>query len=574
LPGNASSLTARLLNNASGNITLTGTNPSSNTNGMLIGANTNIFAGGTLAVTSKLKALTTGGTLVLSSSVSGSAKTITINGSGVNIGAGVNFASINNTTINNTNSAGNLLIGDNVQLLAGALIPGPNPPAPPATGNLQPTQIASKGALTLSTNGQGTQIGNSDSFTSNGGDLRLTVTAVAGALTVGTNNQFVANGGNIFIFAKDNITGSTGNFFHARSVGTAAANSTGGGIEVGSGLTTSTNLLSALNLKLPQANPSANALGVGVVYNNTVPNPGTTGIIKANVSTGTVNLTHNGGPASLNLQSGGAQVFDAQGGTTVQFDGATFQTEGLKPIAMTSTIDSEQDSTTPLMLENSGSDTTAISVGDRNAQLRLLELADGTSSISSVDQETLQSRFGSKLNAQLYAKPQTNFLYANNKIRLTKGELFVNATSASVELKTDAADIQAGKGALVSVRTLQGSTYVKSCSGSSTVNVIINGKTFALNTGEELLVTDHKPDDSEIHPADGIGRRQTSTSMAGRHYVTISDFAIITMLSQSDALAQVVHASDSESKRLLNSILKRAAAVDTVMKYRGAYSAK
>src|SRR5205823_474448 len=126
--------------------------------------------------------------------------------------------------------------------------------------------------------------GNGNSLTSNGSDVQIT--AATGALNIGTNNKFTANGGNILLFAKGNIGSatSTGNIFNARSVGDTASKSTGGGIEIGSGLTTSANLSKAFALKNVPAggiNPAPGALGSGVVYSS---NNG--GVIEANVSVG------------------------------------------------------------------------------------------------------------------------------------------------------------------------------------------------------------------------------------------------------------------------------------------------
>ena len=64
--------------------------------------------------------------------------------------------------------------------------------------------------------------------------------------------------------------------------------------------------------------------------------------------------------------------------------------------------------------------------------------------------------------------------------------------------------MRATKGALASVKSIQGSTYVRSCSGLGTVSVTVNGKSIELNPGEEVLVTNHKPDESEIRPGDGL----------------------------------------------------------------------
>jgi hypothetical protein len=464
-----------------------------------------------------------------------------------------------------------------VVLSAGSLNNNPTPP--PSTGNLLPSQIATKGSLILSAGGSVDVSGNDNQLTSNGNDLKITATT--STVKFGTANQIVANGGNILVFAKGSITGSTNNFFHARSVGdptspSTSAASTGGGIEIGSGLTSSTNLTAALALKQPIAvpNPPAGALGPGVVYigNNL-------GVIKANFpSTGPspINLnSQNTIPATLTLTRG-AIIFDAQGGTQNQFDGGMFQTEALKPIAMVSPLEPEEanNSTLPVILRSTESGATAVAVGNYNAELHIIEMPDGSSTIAAANQESLQSKVTGKHFAQIYARPNTHFVHTNGSVRLNRGEVFVNAAANSVELKTELATVQALKGALLSVRTIQGNTYIRSCSSAGTVQVNVDGKTFAINPGEEMLLTNHRPDESEVRPTDGIGRRQSTTTVVGSHYVTISDFAIITMLSGSDALAELVHSKDANAKRLLGQLLKTAASVSTVTSYRGAYNAR
>jgi len=106
------------------------------------------------------------------------------------------------------------------------------------------------------------------------------------------------------------------------------------------------------------------------------------------------------------------------------------------------------------------------------------------------------------------------------------------------------------------------------------VSVKVGGKSIELNPGEEVLVTNHKPDETEIHPSDGLGRRLSHSIAVGPHFITVSEFAIITMLSNSDSLAGGVHSNAAANKRLVDRLLKTAATVDVVLKYKGAYTAK
>jgi hypothetical protein len=104
----------------------------------------------------------------------------------------------------------------------------------------------------------------------------------------------------------------------------------GGGIEIGSGLTSSDNIAFAFRLP-PGTAPAPSALGTNVVINNA---GGTGGAVVSNTTSGgVVNLSLSGSlPAALNLQ-GGAIVIDAIGSQSgVELDGGSFSVEALRPI--------------------------------------------------------------------------------------------------------------------------------------------------------------------------------------------------------------------------------------------------
>lgn len=400
-----------------------------------------------------------------------------------------------------------------------------------ASGNVPPANIVSKGILSLKAPVVNIA-DNGSSLTSNGGNLQ--VTAMTGNLSVGTNNNFTANGGNIVMLAKSNVTGSTGNAFTAYSTGTTASNSKGGGIEIGSGLTSSSKVVAALasnpmTLPVPPALLSSLASTPANLTVNI-----TQGVIKANITGvgSSIDLTNGGANAVLNMpgaglpgQQGGAQVFDAAAGTSVKFDGGTFNTAGLKPISM------EEQSA--VVLQSSSI----------NANHKM---------------------------AKIYSSPGANFVQRDDgSIDLSKGELFID-TIKPLHISSESVSVSASANALLSIKTVQGNTYVKSCSGSGKVTVTIDGTTVSLNPGEELVVSNHKPDSSEVHPSDGIGRRNSRTIRTDNHHIAIHDFAIISMLANSNALPPLRTASN-EHKQLLSRLLKTAATIDVVLKHRGAY---
>jgi hypothetical protein len=122
----------------------------------------------------------------------------------------------------------------------------------------------------------------------------------------------------------------------ASAAGTSSANSKGGGIEIGSGLTRGSQLPAAFRLPGGTA-PSAGSLGDNVVINN---GGNMLGVVLANTSGGgTIDLTTPGSTgATLNLNRG-AIVFDAIGpGASVQLDGGTFSVQAFKPVAFGAAI--------------------------------------------------------------------------------------------------------------------------------------------------------------------------------------------------------------------------------------------
>ncbi len=454
-----------------------------------------------------------------------------------------------------------LTVDTGATLTAGMLSPGA-----PASGNLSPLNISSPGSISLSS--AKIIVGNNDTFKSNGGDLKVTANNLT--IDVGTNNIFEANGGNIQMLAKGVVTVQSGNTFHARSVGTqaTAASSTGGGIELGSGLTSSANLITAFS-KSPGTNPSTiNALGLNVVYTGN-----NLGVIQKNVSgAGVTNLNStNASPSTLILNTGGAQVFDAQGsGSAVNVDNSTFRTEALRPIALLSPVEANRESLTSLTLAMKRTGTTCeIKVGQHAAKLRVFGI-EGHEAIVPADESPIE--LGKQI-AQVYASPKAQLTHSTDGLSLQKGELFINA-SARIRVRTSSAEIHALKGALASVRVLDGITYIRACGASGTVSAIVAGQPIALGSGEEMVISNHKPDDSEIRPSDGLGRRNTHTIAYGSKYVTISDFSIISMVSNHETLFAFHNSENSSEKKLLDRLLKTAATVDIVLKHRGAYASK
>lgn len=547
-----------------------------------------VNSGASTSITTSRSSLEVSGTAI-SAATTGTIRGVT----GVTLDTAASAKSLNSLSISSIGVGSTLTINGattGATLSAGELN---NSPAPPATGNLDNAPgskpILENGTLTLSAPIVDLASASS-SFTSNGGNVDITATGVGvgtGTLTVGATNTFSANGGNIQLLAKSNVAGGTGDIFNARSVGNPAnaATNIGGGVEVGSGLTVSSNVLVAL-ASVPTSSATVSTLEtkIGTTNVNIGNAPASSpGVLKVTISglSSTINLNgsilnFNANPNTLGSQ-GGAQVFDAEGNTSVQFGaGTTFNTAALKPISMVSGISTaEQETALQIQEQGDGTGSSLVSAGD---ELAVLELSNGVNGTSVV--EPVVSAAGSlskpavKLrSARVFASPRSSFVHhKDGSIDLSRGELCVSALQPA-GIVSNGVTVLANAGGIVSVKSIQGNTYVRACSSAGTVAVKINGTTIKLNAGEEMIVTAHKPDRTELRPADGISRRNLRTMQVADRYVALCDFAIISMLSNGGALVGLQHSNDSTNKHLLSRMLKTAATVDTVLNYRGAYEA-
>jgi hypothetical protein len=250
---------------------------------------------------------------------SGSTLTATAGG---NMTVNSNLTAGTNLAVTTTGKTSVYNIGNGVTLSAGSLTA-----TAPASGTLAKTDIAKAGSITLKAS-NGMTIGNNETFTSNGANL--TISSTAGNISMGSQLNFTANGGNIQALAKGTLTAdsTSASTWNARAVGTSTS-STGGGIEVGSGLSSSSGVVGAFSKKAGTQPSNLAVLGSPTV---TAPN---NGAIVANITTGTptptVNLSQ-GTASTLDLTNKGAMVFDAVGnGASVTMGNTTFTTTAFKP---------------------------------------------------------------------------------------------------------------------------------------------------------------------------------------------------------------------------------------------------
>lgn len=215
-------------------------------------------------------------------------------------------------------------------------------PTAPSTGNLSKNDIAKMFDGVTAKAGSISIISGSKTMphsiavlanaklTSNGGNVSL---ASFNDISLSTPATISANGGNVFLLAMGSVEDSNNVFssnvvkVSARAIGTAAS-STGGVIEIGSGLTAPT--IASPPAQTSTVSQSALTRGPGSVTING------TGALKVNVSSqGKVELNNYSNSAVINM-SGGAIVIDAKSttpGKGVIFDGIQLDVSAFKPIA-------------------------------------------------------------------------------------------------------------------------------------------------------------------------------------------------------------------------------------------------
>jgi hypothetical protein len=365
-------------------------------------------------------------------------------------------------------------------------------------------------------------------FETNGANLTITASLTGAPIDLGNANTFQANGGDVVILASGLVSGDAGSTFYARAVGTTSNKSSGGALEIGSGTTKS---LIKNALKLPaNTNPPAGTLGFGVTPTNV------NGVIVKN-STGSIDLNPGPGPASTVTLNRGFMVFDAMSpGSSVIIDDSTFKTEALKPIAFSSAVVPGNEPVLPEGLD---------SMAPSDESVRILAEPGALVGHSHTGAQTLRT-----------------------------GAIFVEARQTCT-IETELGTVHTKKGALVSVERTQGALYVRACSRSGDVAVITGGRRIQLHPGCELIVTNHRPSDADLKPSDGIGRRDMRTEkLHGELHATVCDFSIVTVISNSIPLSSLKLSAQSADRKLLERLVRTAAAVDMVTKVRGPYSGR
>jgi hypothetical protein len=416
-------------------------------------------------------------------------------------------------------SVGKLTLGDDVSITAGVLKPTALPYGDPSLLGTKDTLTG--GSFTLTSTGpDGIDFGSRGVFVQNG--RKLNVIATNGSINLANDNLFRAMGGDVIILAKQSVAGGSGNQFEAK--GTVKTGN--GGIEIRAGLTTS-GLGSAFG-KPANTQPPTALLGSGVV--NLLNDRGV--VLIANRG-GTVDLSSGAIAASLSLDHG-AILLGADGSNSIMFDGVRFETRSAKPVAFASTLRPDND------LISCRSDKQLFWNSDQHGRVNTITCRKGT---------------------QIQLK--------DNFVHILDGQAFVEAAT-SMGVKVPHGFVTLKKGALVQIEIREHNVYIRACSDIGDVTVYGCDSSFPLHPGQEAILCSSRPDQQDMRPADGIGRRNQQLKEAGSGFIVLSDFSLLSMMFNLPVLRDSVQPAD---RKVVERLLKSAAAIDVSSRHRGPYSA-
>jgi hypothetical protein len=157
------------------------------------------------------------------------------------------------------------------------------------------------------------------------------------------------------------------------------------------------------------------------------------------------------------------------------------------------------------------------------------------------------------------------------KITLPFGWVTV-ISDARCSIQADSSHIYLNKPAIVNIQSLPGMMRVATCHGINGVSLCLSGTRVNLHPGQELLVIDHMPKNSEVLAADGVMRRCSTVHCADKDKVVVaSDFSIISLLYNADHLSAFRSAKCLDDKETRSKLVKTSAAVQYATAGRGRY---
>ncbi|HEY9790438.1 MAG TPA: hypothetical protein V6D22_08565 [Candidatus Obscuribacterales bacterium] len=162
----------------------------------------------------------------------------------------------------------------------------------------------------------------------------------------------------------------------------------------------------------------------------------------------------------------------------------------------------------------------------------------------------------------------------DGRVTLYSGNIFLRTAGPAV-IQTEFAAIRIEDAAVVAAQYSSGTLRVDTCDGPHAVWVVTGHYRIPLNPGTELLLTDHKPQQSEAYAADGIGRRRvTAAGLDNGLTVALADFSIFSMLKNMPYLRPLKRPATAVDARLVDGLLGEAATLNAITSARGEFFAQ
>lgn len=157
----------------------------------------------------------------------------------------------------------------------------------------------------------------------------------------------------------------------------------------------------------------------------------------------------------------------------------------------------------------------------------------------------------------------------SGEIHVYYGHVFLSVPQDML-VTTNIGDVACQSGSTVSISRLPGIARVQLFDTPSNAKVVC-GKTIALiDKGQEVLLSDHYPAQSEALPADGTGRRQfVLHPMDNNITAVVCDFQVFGSIRNSAHLAPLRHPTNSSDRDLCTNLLKFTAAMQFATSDRG-----
>jgi hypothetical protein len=176
---------------------------------------------------------------------------------------------------------------------------------------------------------------------------------------------------------------------------------------------------------------------------------------------------------------------------------------------------------------------------------------------------------------RMFAKDGTELMTeSTGAVSLFSGTMLVKAPTGT-RVRTDLGEIRVDDPAVLAVASAPGAVRVNTCDGQDAVWALTGRHRIELNPGTEMLLTDHTPSSEEAYAHDGVGRRKvTATQLPNGISVVLSDFSIMSLMSNGKHLKTLKKPDTPTDSQLVDHVLSTAAILNMTTASRGGYFAQ